>query len=189
MELDHLIVKIEADAKPMQQALDLIDKQASSSLGKMAHWGDKIGSSLAHAAVEGKSLGQVLKSLAADIAQTTLRQTVINPMGSLLGSALGGLFGRATGGSVSSGQPYMVGERGAELFIPSSAGRIEPASQTSSGSAAPIVTVNIDARGADSSAADRLKAAAKEIQEATFNAVFAAMERGGKYARMSGRRG
>ena len=45
MELDHLIVKIEADAKPMQQALDLIDKQASSSLGKMAHWGDKIGSS------------------------------------------------------------------------------------------------------------------------------------------------
>jgi hypothetical protein len=43
---------------------------------------------------------------------------------------LGALFGspgRATGGPVSPGRPYMVGERGPELFVPTSAGSIAPA--------------------------------------------------------------
>jgi hypothetical protein len=34
--------------------------------------------------------------------------------------------GRAKGGSVSSRTPYMVGERGAELFVPRSSGTIVP---------------------------------------------------------------
>ena len=46
-------------------------------------------------------------------------------LGSLLGGLLG-LPGRATGGLVSAGRGYMVGERGPELFVPSSSGRIEP---------------------------------------------------------------
>ena len=46
-------------------------------------------------------------------------------LGSLLGSILG-LPGRATGGLVSAGRGYLVGERGPELFVPSSAGKIEP---------------------------------------------------------------
>ena len=33
---------------------------------------------------------------------------------------------RASGGAVSGGSPYVVDERGPELFIPSSTGRIEP---------------------------------------------------------------
>ena len=32
---------------------------------------------------------------------------------------------RATGGSVTSGKPYIVGERGAEVFVPATSGRIE----------------------------------------------------------------
>lgn len=49
-------------------------------------------------------------------------------LGGLLGGALTsllGLPGRATGGPVSPGSPYVVGERGPELFVPTSAGRIE----------------------------------------------------------------
>lgn len=38
---------------------------------------------------------------------------------------LSGLF-RAEGGSVNSNQPYIVGERGAELFVPNSSGTIIP---------------------------------------------------------------
>lgn len=41
-------------------------------------------------------------------------------------SALFGLPGRATGGPVSPGSAYVVGERGPELFVPTSAGRVEP---------------------------------------------------------------
>lgn len=36
------------------------------------------------------------------------------------------IFARAAGGPVSSGQPYMVGERGPELFVPSTSGGIVP---------------------------------------------------------------
>ena len=56
--------------------------------------------------------------------------------GSQAGGGLGGLFtslagavlglpGRATGGPVSPGQAYLVGERGPEVFVPTSSGRIE----------------------------------------------------------------
>ncbi len=50
---------------------------------------------------------------------------------SSLAGALGSLFGlpgRATGGPVSPGRGYVVGERGPELFVPTSAGRVEAAS-------------------------------------------------------------
>ena len=46
-----------------------------------------------------------------------------------LGSLVGGLFGlpgRAIGGDVAPDRPYLVGERGPELFVPTSAGRVEP---------------------------------------------------------------
>ena len=42
-----------------------------------------------------------------------------------LAGALFGLPGRATGGPVSPGRGYLVGERGPELFVPTSAGRVE----------------------------------------------------------------
>ncbi|MBS0481881.1 MAG: tail tape measure protein [Proteobacteria bacterium] len=46
-------------------------------------------------------------------------------IGSLVG-AIFGLPGRATGGPVAPGRGYLVGERGPELFVPTSAGRVEP---------------------------------------------------------------
>ena len=49
-------------------------------------------------------------------------------LGSILGQSIGALFGlpgRATGGPVGPGQAYMVGERGPEVFVPTTAGRIE----------------------------------------------------------------
>jgi hypothetical protein len=47
---------------------------------------------------------------------------------SLLSGALGGLLGlpgRATGGPVSPGAAYLIGERGPEVFVPTSSGRVE----------------------------------------------------------------
>lgn len=50
--------------------------------------------------------------------------------GGLAGALLSGmadlLGARAFGGPVATGQPYMVGERGPELFVPQTAGRIMP---------------------------------------------------------------
>jgi phage-related minor tail protein len=44
---------------------------------------------------------------------------------SLLGSLLG-LPGRATGGPVSPGRAFLVGERGPEVFVPTSSGSVAP---------------------------------------------------------------
>ena len=55
----------------------------------------------------------------------------------------GTIPGRAAGGPVSSGQPYVVGERGPELFIPNNSGRIVP----NGGLGTPDVTVNLINQG------------------------------------------
>ena len=64
--------------------------------------------------------------------------------GGLFQGALGALFGlpgRATGGLVGPDKPYLVGERGPELFVPTSAGRVEP---NGAGSSAKHVRVAIN---------------------------------------------
>jgi len=72
-------------------------------------------------------------------------------VGSAIGGAIGGALGfgggRANGGPVSSGTSYLVGERGPELFTPSSSGRIIP--NGAGGGATINLTVNgaIDAEG------------------------------------------
>lgn len=49
-------------------------------------------------------------------------------LGGLIGQSVGALFGlpgRATGGPVSPGRAYLVGENGPEVFLPTASGRIE----------------------------------------------------------------
>ncbi|MEM7688585.1 MAG: tail tape measure protein [Pseudomonadota bacterium] len=67
-------------------------------------------------------------------------------LGGLLGQSLGallGLPGRETGGSVSPGRAYMVGERGPELFVPTSAGRVERHDNHTSGGRDVRVAINM----------------------------------------------
>ena len=49
---------------------------------------------------------------------------IVRGIGSAIDSAFGGF--RANGGSVQAGKSYVVGERGAEMFVPSSNGTIVP---------------------------------------------------------------
>jgi hypothetical protein len=49
-----------------------------------------------------------------------------------LGAGFGGWEGKAAGGSVSAGVPYMVGEKGPEMMIPNSNGTIIPNNKLSS---------------------------------------------------------
>lgn len=53
---------------------------------------------------------------------------------------------RAEGGSVMGGSPYIVGERGPELFVPGRSGTIVPNNQLGAGGST-SVTVNVDASG------------------------------------------
>ena len=50
---------------------------------------------------------------------------IANPGESVSMNAAGGLVFNANGGPVKSGRPYVVGERGPELFVPGATGRID----------------------------------------------------------------
>jgi len=64
-------------------------------------------------------------------------------------SAVGGFFsGRASGGSVQKGMPYVVGEKGAELFIPNQSGQI---TQSARGTGGKATTVNFNINTLDAS--------------------------------------
>ncbi len=65
---------------------------------------------------------------------------------------------KAMGGPVSSGHPYLVGERGPELFVPGASGSIIPNSGMGGVNFAPVY--HIDARGAD---AERIMAVMPSI--------------------------
>lgn len=99
-------------------------------------------------AVEGtKTLGEVAADVLKNIAKLLLNTGVNLLMGSAGGGGLlGALFPkRANGGPVTGSKPYMVGERGPELFVPRSSGTIIPNDKMMGGSS--NVVVNVDASG------------------------------------------
>jgi phage-related minor tail protein len=114
----------------------------------------------------GSSLRRIASGVLIDIANQLLRvfviqkainaiSSILNPAKAVSGFAPGvgfnpnvfsmpSLLGRAMGGSVRAGQPYLVGERGPELFMPGRSGGIAP---TGSFGGGVNVVVNVDASG------------------------------------------
>ena len=95
-------------------------------------------------AIDGtKTLGDVARSVFSQI-QRSLIQFGVNAF--LTGLFPGSSFFRANGGTVSKGKSYIVGERGAEMFVPNAGGRI--VSNANMGGSTNIV-VNVDASGSN----------------------------------------
>ena len=106
--------------------------------------GDMISSAFEDAIFSGQKLGEVIRSLAKDLVRMVFAQTVTTQIAKGITGAILGIPGLAMGGPVSAGSPYVVGERGPELFVPSSSGSIVSNSKMSSGGGGGMggVTVN-----------------------------------------------
>lgn len=112
--------------------------------------------------------------LLAGLAKAILQAMILKPLMDSLtqglgGSAFGSLFSlgkRASGGPVTAGRPYLVGEQGPELMVPNSSGSIVPNNRLSTGGAGGPVNVvyNVDARAADPGVAARIMAALQQIE-------------------------
>jgi phage-related minor tail protein len=162
-ELETLVIRVRADTSGFMAGLGDMRRELDGPLAQgVDRAGGSIERALARAAVTGKfgfeDLRRVALTALADIAAIAVR----TDLGALFGgnggggglaglaASLTGLFGgvpgRATGGPVTGGSAYLVGERGPELFVPTAAGRIE----TGGAARGPInVTVNVAAaRGA-----------------------------------------
>ena len=88
-----------------------------------------------------------------------------------LAALLGGLPGRATGGPVSPGRAYVVGERGPEMFVPASSGRIEAGAGAGAGGGAVrevrvAITVNAAAGAAPGVLAQSGRQVARAVRAA-----------------------
>jgi hypothetical protein len=140
-QIDTLVISVRADTTAFARDVAAMRGELEGPLVAGAgRAGRSIDSSLAKAILSGKTGFDDLKKVALtamnEIAQASLRalfQTpgggsfgagLLNGLGGLVTSLLG-LPGRATGGPVSGGTPYVVGENGPELFVPSSGGRID----------------------------------------------------------------
>lgn len=90
-------------------------------------------------------------------------------LGQSLAPTLAGAPGRATGGPVSGGRAYMVGERGPEYFVPTSSGRVE--AMEGRGGARPVaITINMN--GMQGQDPQRMAQSGRQIARAVRRAVM-----------------
>jgi hypothetical protein len=107
-----------------------------------------------------------------DAAPTGTVGKILGTVGKVVGlfaKIFGG--GMASGGDVDPGHSYVVGESGWEVFTPRTAGSITPAGKLGSGGGP---TYNVDARGADFGAANRVSRAIEAAHHAAVTASMAA---------------
>ena len=142
-----------------QKAVELMEEQ-EQIIGQLVSGVGSELTGLFETLIEGtedwnKELNNVLKSLSKILLNAGLNFIGSQNKGNFLGQLLGA---RANGGPVSAGSPYIVGEKGPELFTPSSSGNITPNSALG-GNTVVNITVNENGGSSSSSQGDRAKEA------------------------------
>lgn len=127
--------------------------------------GGGFGSSILRAVLGGVLGGAVGPSLGS-LAGSFLGKGVTGAVSTTTTPLLTGLITRASGGPVSAGMPYLVGERGPEMFIPGSSGSIAP------NGAGTIININVPvARGSTYSSPKSRRELAQQIAGALQGAL------------------
>ena len=140
-----------------------------------------------------KTVEEAFRDMAADIIRQLYRVLVVQQMvGSFnaaepeKSSGLAGFFGgmfkpRANGGPVTAGQPYLVGERGPELFVPSSNGGVV-ANDKMGGGVTVVQNLNIST-GVSQTVRAEIRNLMPQIAETAKSAVVDSKRRGGNYGK------
>jgi len=130
------------------------------------------------------------QSIIADLARMAIQKAITAP----LAGALGGLFGGSTGatstaaigGSQQRGRPVLVGERGAELFVPSSSGSIiSNKNLAGAGGVTVNQTINVTT-GVQQTVRSEIVNLMPQIANATKAAVADSRLRGGSFSKAFG---
>lgn len=179
-EIETLIVRVRADTQGF--ARDVAEMRGQIE-GPLAAGADRAGRAIETALVRAARTGslgfedlrRVAMSVMSEIAGAAIRSGIgaiggagggqQQGLGQLIAPILGalGLPGRATGGPVSPGRGYVVGERGPELFVPTSSGQVV----ASAGGAREVrVAIRVDARGAGADAPRALAQSSRQVARA-----------------------
>ncbi|WP_294321082.1 tail tape measure protein [uncultured Sphingomonas sp.] len=177
-EIERLVVRVRADTAGFAQ--DVVTMQASLDgpfAGGIDRAGRAVETTLARAIRTGK-LGfddlrdtalKVLGEIAAAAVVGAVRPGGGGGLIGLLGQLIGGAPGRATGGPVSPARPYWVGERGPELFVPTSSGQVVAAQ---GGAREVRVAITVNAGGGDGPRA--LQQSSRQVARAVRAALMEA---------------
>ena len=154
-EIERLVVSVRADtqgfARDVAEMRGSIDGPLQASAERA---GDAIERTLLRAVRTGRlgfeDLKRVAMSVLGEIAAGAMRDGLAAIFGGGSRGGMGGLFasllgapGRATGGPVSPGRTYWVGERGPELFVPTASGRVDvPAAHGGGRDVRVAITIN-----------------------------------------------
>jgi hypothetical protein len=186
-EIERLVVSVRADtaafARDVGEMRGVLEGPLVAGVDQA---GRAIETTLLRAIRKGKigfeDLRQVALAVMAEIAASAVRGGIDalfgrSPGGGSGGGANGllslvtGLFsgapGRATGGPVSPGRAYMVGERGPELFVPTGAGRVE----ASGGGGARDVRISISVNARAGEAPEALARSGRQVARAVRAAL------------------
>jgi phage-related minor tail protein len=184
-EIERLTVSVRADTQGFARDVAELRAQLDGPLGSSVNRaGALIENALGRAIRTGKfgfeDLKRVALSVLAEIANSAVRSAIgggaassgqggLLSLGlSALGSLLGGSPGRATGGPVSPGRAYMVGERGPELFVPTSSGAVVAPNQ----SGARDVRISIAVNAPAGSAPEALARSSRQVARAVRGALL-----------------
>ncbi len=139
-EIERLVIGVRADTRAFARDVEEMRGSLERPLEAGAERaGRAIEGALLRAVRTGKLGFDDLKAVAVSVMDQIAAAALRNAVGGGEGGGSGGLGtalaqlatslfsgspGRATGGPVSPGRPYLVGERGPELFVPASAGSV-----------------------------------------------------------------
>jgi len=115
----------------------------------------------------------VIRRMIAEVAASSILNAIFAPLtgsGGFVGTFAKAITGKAMGGPVSARTPYIVGERGPELFVPGTSGGIVPSNKLGMGNGVTVAPVyNIDARGASAELQNALPGILQENNRRIFD--------------------
>jgi hypothetical protein len=175
--------------------------------GVVQNFADNASSAMAEFTLTGKAdWKSMVNSMIKDLLTLYYKMTIFQPLANTMKSALsgagssggGGLFGnlfggfgdwisslfKAKGGPVMGNSPYIVGERGPELFVPGGSGTIIPNNNLNAGGGESLVinqTINVST-GVQATVRAEIQSLMPQIANATKSAVLEARRRGGTFA-------
>lgn len=175
--------------------------------GVVQNFADNAASAMAEFTLTGKAdWKSMVNSMIKDLLTLYYKMTIFQPLANTMKSALsgggssggGGLFGnlfggfgdwisslfKARGGPVMGNSPYIVGEKGPELFVPGGSGTIIPNNNLSAGGGEGVVinqTINVST-GVQATVRAEIQSLMPQIATATKSAVLEARRRGGTFA-------
>lgn len=192
-EIERLVVSVRADTQGFARDVATMRAELDGPFAAgLERSGRLLENSLMRAIQTGKfgfdDLRQVALSVLSEIAAAAIRTglssltgsgsgqgggSLLGALGSMLGGLLTGAPGRATGGPVSPGRAYRVGENGPEMFVPTSAGRIETAGRRGDKPVRLNLTVNVS-DNSRMSAPDALQRSSRQVARAVRRAMLQA---------------